>query len=111
RICCVVRPVRSRRLVLPGAGYTTKRVAIDRHMADGRERQVSGYHRLPLFRQLPQQTYPDAGGLFGIVFEAVEPIGVFKPDLKNGVASKHQPVATGRQTNDAVAGSVAAGDL
>src|SRR5262249_11773059 len=32
-----------KRSVLPGARYPTKDVAVDSHMADGRERQVSGH--------------------------------------------------------------------
>jgi hypothetical protein len=36
--------------VLPGARYPTKDVAGDRHMADGRERQVSGHQRLAVCR-------------------------------------------------------------
>src|SRR5882762_8422506 len=32
-----------KRSVLPGARYPTKDVAVDRDMANGRERQVSGY--------------------------------------------------------------------
>jgi hypothetical protein len=34
-------------------------------MADGRERQVSGHHRLAVRGQLPQKTDPDAGRLLG----------------------------------------------
>jgi hypothetical protein len=53
----------NKRSVLPGARYASKDVAVDRHMADGRERQVSGHQRLPVRRQLPQKTDPDAGRL------------------------------------------------
>src|SRR5262245_19135004 len=98
-----------RRSVLPGARYPTKDVAVDRHMADGRERQVSGHQRLAVRRQLPHETYPDAGRLLGVVLEAVVPIRVFEPDRKHGVAGKRQPVAAGRQTDHAVPGGVAAG--
>src|SRR5262249_34981877 len=49
--------------ILLGARYPTKDVAVDRHMADGRERQVSGHQRLAVRRQLPQKTDPDAGRL------------------------------------------------
>src|SRR5262245_48483228 len=48
-----------KRSVLPGAGYPPKDVAGDRHMADGRERQVSGHQRLAVRRQLPQKMDPD----------------------------------------------------
>src|SRR5262245_61742378 len=53
------------RSVLPVGRYPTKDVAVDRHMADGRERQVSGHQRLAVRRQLPQKTDPDAGRLLG----------------------------------------------
>src|SRR6185295_3680132 len=51
----------------------------------------------------------DAGRFLGVVFEAVVPIGVFKPDLEQGVAGERQPVAAGRQADHAVPGGVAAG--
>ena len=49
----LVRPEPNKRSVLPEARYPTKDVAGDRHMADGRERQVSGHQRLAVRRQLP----------------------------------------------------------
>src|SRR6185295_528422 len=101
----------NKRSVLPGARYATKVVAVDRHMADGRERQVSGHQRLAVRRQLPQKTDPDAGRLLGVVLEAVVPVGVLEPDLEHEVPGKHQPVATGRQAYHAVPGGVAAGAL
>src|SRR5262245_16847272 len=70
-----------KRSVIPDGRYPTKDVAGDRHMADGRERQVSGHQRLAGRRQLPQKTDPDAGRLLGVVFEAVVPVGVLEPDL------------------------------
>src|SRR5262245_19402259 len=76
-------PLTNKRSILPGAWYPTKDVAVDRHMADGRERQVSGHQRLAVRRQLPQKTDPDAGRLLGVVFEAVVPVGVLEPDLKH----------------------------
>src|SRR4029077_6037018 len=95
--------------VLPRARSTTKDVAIDRHMADGRERQVSGHQRLAVRRQLAQETDTDTGRLLGVVFEAVEPVGVLESNLKHGVAGERQPIAAGRQTDDAVPGRVSAG--
>src|SRR5688572_26432302 len=71
----------NKRSVLPGARYPTKDVAVDRHMADGRERQMSGHQRLAVRRELPQKTDAHAGRLLRVVFEAVVPIGVFEPDL------------------------------
>src|SRR5262245_50042357 len=68
-----------KRSILPGARYPPKDVAVDRHMADGRERQVSGHQRLAVRRQLPQKTDPDAGRLLGVVFEAVVPVGCSNP--------------------------------
>ena len=73
-------------------------------LADGRERQVSGHQRLAVRCQLPQETHPDAGRLLGVVFEAVVPVGVFKPDREHGVAGERQPVAAGRQADHAVPG-------
>src|SRR5262245_58503306 len=105
----LVRPYPNERSVLPGARYPTKDVAVDRHMADGRKRQVSGHQRLAVRRQLPQKTDPDAGRLLGVVFEAVVPVGVLEPDLEHGVAGERQPVAAGRQADHAVPGGVAAG--
>src|SRR5215510_14092110 len=107
----LVRPQPNKRSVLPGARYPTKDVAGDRHMADGRERQVSGHQRLAVRRQLPQKTDPDAGRFFGVVFEAVVPVGVLEPDLEHEVAGERQPVAAGRQADHAVPGGVAAGAL
>src|SRR5262245_55004494 len=99
----------SKRSVVPGAWYPTKDVAGDRHMADGRERQVSGHQRLAVRRQLPQKTDPDAGRLLGVVFEADGPVGVPEPDREHGLACKRQPVAAGRQADHAGPGGVAAG--
>src|SRR5262245_8857107 len=90
--------------VLPGARYPTKDVVVDRHMADRRERQVSGHQRLAVRRQLPQKTDPDPRRLLGVVFEAVVPVGVLEPDLEHGVAGERQPVAAGRQADHAVPG-------
>src|SRR6516162_10463155 len=101
----------SKQSVLPGARYPAKDVAGDRHMADGRERQVSGHQRLAVRRQLPQKTDPDAGRLLWVVFEAVVPVGVFEPDLEHGVAGECQPVFAGRQADHAVPGGVAAGAM
>src|SRR5215475_11215778 len=81
--------------VLPDGRYPPKDVAGDRHMADGRERQVSGHQRLAGRRQLPQKTNPDAGRLLRVVFEAVVPLGVVEPDREHGVAGERQPVAGG----------------
>src|SRR5262245_47575091 len=104
-------PNPNKRSVLPGARYPTKDVAVDRHMADGRERQVSGHQRLAVRRQLPQKTDPDASRLLGVVFETVVPVGVLEPDLEHGVAGERQPIAGGRQAHHAVPGCVAAGAL
>ena len=57
------------RSVFPGARHPTKDIAVGRHMADRRKRQVSGRQRLAVRRQLPQETDPDAGRLLGVVFE------------------------------------------
>src|SRR5262249_56058321 len=59
----------------------------------GRERQMSGHQKLAIRRQLPQKFDADAGCLFGVVLEAVLPVGVFEPDLEHGVAGERQPVA------------------
>src|SRR6266446_4852122 len=101
----------NKRSVLPGARYPTKGVAVDRHMADGRERQVSGHQRLAVRRQLAQKTDPDAGRLLGVVLEAVVPVGVVERDLEHEIAGERQPVAAGRQADHAVPGGVAAGAL
>jgi hypothetical protein len=85
------------RSVLPGARHPTKDVAVDRHMADGWKRQVSGHQRLAVRSQLPQKTDSDAGRLLRAVLEAVVPVGVLEPDLEYGVAGERQPVAAGRQ--------------
>src|SRR5262245_2115188 len=99
------------RSVLPGARYPTKDIAVDRHMADGRERQMTGHKRLALRRQLAQKTDPDADRLLGVVLEAVEPVRVFEPDLEHAVADERQPVAAGLQADHAMPGGVAAGAL
>ena len=48
-------------------------------MANGRKRQVSGHQRLAVRRQLAQETDTDTDRLLGVVFEAVEPVGVLNP--------------------------------
>src|SRR6267154_5931981 len=105
------RAPKPKRSVLPGARYPTKDVAVDRHMADGRERQVSGHQRLAVRRQLPQKTDAHAGRLLGVVFETVVPVGMLEPDLEHGVAGERQPVAAGRQSDHAMSGGVTAGAL
>src|SRR5882757_9112345 len=104
-------PKPNKRSVFPGARYPTKDVAVDRHMANGRERQVSGHQRLAVRRQLPQKTDPDAGRLLGVVLEAVVPVRVLESDLEHGVAGERQPVAAGRQADHAVPGGMAAGAM
>jgi hypothetical protein len=49
------------RSVIPDGRHETEGVAGDRHMTDGRERQVSGHQLLAARRQLLQETDPDAG--------------------------------------------------
>src|SRR4029077_8994839 len=95
--------------VLPRARYPTKNIAIDCHMANGRERQVSGHQRLAVRRQLAQETDTDTGRLLGVVFEAVEPVGVLESNLKHGVTSERQPIAARPQTDDAMSARMAAG--
>src|SRR5882757_11370958 len=85
--------ISERRSVIPDGRYATKGVAGDRHVADGREREVSGHQRLAGRRQLLQETDPDAGSLLWVVFEAVEPVGAVERDLEHGVAGERQPVA------------------
>src|SRR5215468_4837722 len=109
RSCSSALP--NKRSVIPEGRYPTKGVAGDRHMADGRERQVSGHQRLAVRRQLPQKTDPDAGRFLRVVLEAVVPVGMLETDLEHGVAGEGQPVATGRQADHAVPGGVAAGAL
>src|SRR5262245_19820566 len=104
-------PYSNKRSVLPRARYHTKHVALGRHVADGRERQVSGHKRLAIRRQLPQKTDPDADRLLWVVFEAVVPIGVLEPDLEHGVAEERQAVAAGRQADHAVPGGMTASAL
>src|SRR5215813_5903129 len=82
----------NKRSVVPEGRYPTKDVAGDRHMADRRERQVSGHQRLAGRRQLPQKTDPDAGRLLGVVLEAAVPVGMLEPDLEHEVPGEHQPV-------------------
>src|SRR5215468_9301172 len=53
-------PWPSKRSVVPLGRDKTKDAAGDCHPADGRERQVSGHHRLAARCQLPQETDPDA---------------------------------------------------
>ena len=72
----------------PWLRYPTKHVAVDRHLADRRERQLSGHRRLASRRQLPQETDAYTGSLLGAVFEAVLPVGMFEPDLEHGVAGE-----------------------
>ena len=80
-----VRPNPTKRSVSPDGRYPTKDVAGDRHMADGRERKVSGHQRLAGRRQFPQKKDPDAGRFLGVVFEAVVPVGVVEPDCEHEV--------------------------
>jgi hypothetical protein len=73
-------------------------------MAEGRERQMSGHQELAIRRQLPQKFDADAGRLFGVVLEAIMPLGLIEPDLKHGVAGERQPVAAGRQADRRIPG-------
>src|SRR6185295_19108417 len=79
--------------VIPDGRYATKDVAGDRHMADARERQVTGHQRLAGRRQLPHKTDPDAGRLLGVVFEAVVPVGVVELDREHEVPGERLPDA------------------
>src|SRR5215470_4968735 len=97
-----------KRSVLPVGRYKTKDVAGGRHMAE-RERHVSGHQQLAGRRQLPQQTDPDADRLLGVV--AVVPVGAVEMVVEHGIAEERQPVAAGRQADNAVPGGVAAGAL
>jgi hypothetical protein len=72
--------------VVPGDRYPAEGVALDRHPADRRERQVSGHHRLAGRGQLPQHTDPHADRLLGIVVESVLPVGVVEVVRQHGVA-------------------------
>src|SRR4051812_4588827 len=62
--------------VVPDGWYPTEGVAGDGHMADRRERKMSGHQQPAGVSQFPQQTDPNAGRLLGVVFEAVVPVGV-----------------------------------
>src|SRR5260370_41832593 len=94
----------NRRSVVPVGRYKTKGVAGDRHPAEGRERQVSGHHRLTARRQLSQKAFPHTDRLFGIVVEGVVPVGVIEVVREHGIAEERQPVAAGRQADYAVPG-------
>src|SRR3546814_6244441 len=69
--------------LVPEGRYPAKGVAVDRHPADGGERQVSGHQQLAGRRRLPQQTHPHANRLLGVVFEAVVPVGMVEPDRED----------------------------
>src|SRR3981081_3552887 len=47
--------------VVPDRRDPTEGVAVDRHMADGWERQVSGHQQPAGISQVPQQTDPNTG--------------------------------------------------
>src|SRR5215831_10104918 len=70
-------PLTNKQSVVPDDRYAAKCVTIDCHVAEGRERQMSGHQELAICRQLPQKFDADAGCLFGVVLEAVLPVGVF----------------------------------
>ncbi len=67
------------------------------------------HQHLAGLRKFPQQTDPNARRLLGVVFETVVPVGLLEPDCEHGVAGERQRVAAGRDANNAVSGSVAAG--
>src|SRR5262245_36516200 len=69
--------------VVPDDWYATKCVTIDRHVAEGRERQMSGHQEFASRRQVTQEIDADAGRLLRVVFEAVLPVGVLEPDLEH----------------------------
>src|SRR5882672_5266407 len=95
--------------IVPDGRHPPKGLAVDRHMADGRERHMRGHQQLTVRRQLPQQTDAGARRLLGVVFEAVVPLGVFEPDREHEVAGERQPVAAGCNADYAVSGGVATG--
>src|SRR5262245_16066650 len=70
---------------------------------------MSGHQQLAVRRQLPQETDSDASRFLWVVFEAVVPVGVLEADREHQVAGESQPVATGRQSDHAVPGGMAAG--
>src|SRR5262249_29731913 len=76
-----------------------------------RKRHVSGHQRRAGRRQLPQETDPDADRLLGAVVVAVVPVGAVEMVVEHGIAEERQPVAAGRQTDNAVPGGVTAGAL
>lgn len=95
--------------VIPDDRYAAKCVTIDCHVAEGRERQMSGHQELAIRRQVPQKFDADTSRLFGVVLEAIVPLRLIEPDLKHGVAGERHPVAAGRQADHAVSGGMAAG--
>ena len=91
--CNVTTGSRHSSSVIPDDRYAAKCVALDCHVAEGRERQMSGHQELAIRRQLPQEFDADAGRLFGIVLEAILPLRLIEPDLKHGVAGEGHSVA------------------
>src|SRR5260221_2872484 len=57
--------------VVPNRRDPTEGVAVDRHMADGWERQVSGHQQPSCRRQRPQQPDSKAIRLLRTVFEGI----------------------------------------
>ena len=53
---------------------------------------MSGDERLAGRRQLLQKAHPIASRLLRVVLEAVVPLGVFEPDLEDGVTGERQPI-------------------
>src|SRR5688572_30985297 len=87
-----VRPKPNTRSVVPEGRYPTKGVAGDCYPADGWKRQVSGHQQFAARRRFPQEAQANPGGLLGVVFKSVLPVGVVEPDRENGVTEERQPL-------------------
>src|SRR5262245_23721209 len=57
-------PLTNKQSVVPDDRYAAKCVTIDCHVAEGRERQMSGHQKLAIRCQLPQKFDADAGCLY-----------------------------------------------
>src|SRR5690606_1301348 len=97
------------RSVIPEDRYETETVAVDRHVTDRRERQVSGRQETAALRQFAEQTKAHLHRLFWIMLETVVPVGVVEADRKHRIACEGQALTARHQVDDSVPRRMAAG--
>src|SRR5262245_43316431 len=80
--------------VVPVSRDLAKDITVQRHPTE-RERHMRAHQRVAACRQFPQKTDPHAGRLLRVVFKAIVPVRMVKPDREDGVADERHMLAAG----------------